>query len=148
MIPCSFLLNQQSPPAWFFHTVFSYFCLNINSPHLGAVWKFLRQEAVEIKSHHKLHILLQWVMLKLLTKAHVSPETGGNPKVWDNQSSRGWLPTKPLLISKKPSEPFVQKFGTWGLNMALEYLLHRETIVCTTKKPVMQGGAGRSPSFP
>lgn len=89
------------------------------------------------------------MMLKLLTKAHVSPETGGNPKVWDSQSTPGWLPTtKPLLTSKKPSGPFVQKFGIWELKMALEYLLHIETMVCTTKKPFGQAGAGRSPSFP
>lgn len=25
------------------------------------------------------------------------------------------------------------KFGTWELNLALEYLLHMDTIVCTTK---------------
>lgn len=89
------------------------------------------------------------MMVKLLTKTHISPETGGNPKVWDSQSTPGWLPTtKPLLTSKKPSGPFVQKFGTWELNMALEYLLHMETMACTTKKPFGRAGAGRSPSFP
>lgn len=68
-------------------------------------------------------------MLKLLPKAHVSPETGGDPKVWHNQSTPAWLPTtKPLLTTKKPSGPFVHT-APW--NLALGSFTWLWNIFCT-----------------
>lgn len=65
-----------------------------------------------------------WGMLKLLTKAHVSPETGGNPKVWDNQSTPAWLPTAKLLLT---TGSFVQT-APW--NLALGSLTWLWNLFC------------------